>query len=68
MKGRFFINDVVKAASGGPLLIIIPTPGETPPIGSVACAPYRYGDRLKWSWYNGLDLVLVPKEEIDSFQ
>jgi hypothetical protein len=71
MKGRFFVNDVVKAASSGPLLIIIPTPsGETPPAGfpdGVTCAPY-YGDRSKWSWYHGLNLVLVPKEEIDSIQ
>jgi uncharacterized protein YodC (DUF2158 family) len=69
MKGRFLLNDVVRAASGGPLLIIIPTPpGETPPAGfpdGVACAPYR-GDRSKWSWYHGLNLVLVPKEQIDS--
>ena len=66
MKGRFFINDVVQAASGGPL-IIIPTPSGQPFPDGVACAPYR-GDRSKWSWYHGLNLVLVPKEQIDSIQ
>ena len=65
MKGCFFFNDVVQAASGGPFLIIIPTPGETPPAGCVACALYR-GDRSERSWYHGLNLVLVPKEQIDS--
>jgi uncharacterized protein YodC (DUF2158 family) len=67
--GRFFINDVVQLASGGPPLIIIPTP-ETRPAGfpdGVRCAPYK-GDRSDWSWYHALNLVLVPKEQIDSTQ
>ena len=60
----FLTNDVVRVASGGPLLIIVPTPPRRP-AGCVACAPYP-GERSKWSWYHGLNLVLVPKEQIDS--
>ena len=66
MKGSFF-NDVVQDASGGSPLIIIPTPPGKPFPDGVACAPYR-GDRSKWNWYHGRNLILVPKEQIDSIQ